>query len=545
MDDHTRHHNHIHRASKLVESTTGNDNNDDDRTFTSTKQRLDQQVGNTRQRRSSSSRRRRRRNDTNNICSIVENNNRHHYDVTTTRSTDVHESNSNYYINGLQIFGMGIVDASSRTASRLVSDAIVDYPVVGRGSSRSVDDMDGPRGQRRQQYRPRQRRRHVVLDVDVINYSPRQRFVSDERNEGREVNDAHGERRNKRQESEDINEPSPRKVNVDHYQAILSSHEGVSTRSSHRRIIRNEKMEDRLLPKKVYGLYQPNSSVNTELAKQDEESHHEQQQQQRWKDRLRHKFDIALGLEAELLRTQIESMNDRRKHVLRRRLANEYNNNDEQQLGVSLRRNDSTLVEVVEPNNRHARMRYRAKAGRNVLKFDEQTKSSSLSITPLTKTTTTIESSSPSNSSRRRIDEVPFWRDTGSIASLLFDTSVGGARHSRRGKFSLEQLLLSPFGRENTVTSLFLYCSRSAITAFGSLCRWAGVRGTIPQPIIVLTVIATVLSSRGGSRVMSLVLTVLAMRLVGEFIHGSINGNEFWEDEYDRDSHNWKKEIVK
>jgi hypothetical protein len=37
-----------------------------------------------------------------------------------------------------------------------------------------------------------------VLDVDVINFSPRQRFVTVERNEGREVNDANEERRSKR-----------------------------------------------------------------------------------------------------------------------------------------------------------------------------------------------------------------------------------------------------------------------------------------------------------------------------------------------------------
>ena len=103
-----------------------------------------------------------------------------------------------------------------------------------------------------------------------------------------------------------------------------------------------------------------------------------------------------------------------------------------------------------------------------------------------------------------------------------------------------QQLLLSPFGREHTVTSLFLYVSRSALTAFGILCRWAGVRGTIPQPIVVTSVIAAILSSRGGQRVLSLALTLFAMRLVGEFIHGSLHGNEFWDDEYDYKSHDWK-----
>ena len=104
----------------------------------------------------------------------------------------------------------------------------------------------------------------------------------------------------------------------------------------------------------------------------------------------------------------------------------------------------------------------------------------------------------------------------------------------------MKQLLLSPFGRGHTVTSLFLYVTRSTLTAFGILCRWAGVRGTIPQPIVVMSVIAVIVSSRRGQRMMLLALTLLAMRLLGEFIHGSIHGNEFWEDEYDSESQNWK-----
>jgi hypothetical protein len=41
---------------------------------------------------------------------------------------------------------------------------------------------------------------------------------------------------------------------------------------------------------------------------------------------------------------------------------------------------------------------------------------------------------------------------------------------------------------------------------------------------------------------MSLAITILVMRLVGEFIHGSLYGNEFWDDEYDFSSRNWKKD---
>ena len=105
-----------------------------------------------------------------------------------------------------------------------------------------------------------------------------------------------------------------------------------------------------------------------------------------------------------------------------------------------------------------------------------------------------------------------------------------------------KQLLLSPLGREHTVTSLFLYITRSSLNAFGTLCRWAGVRGAIPQPIVVITVFAVLVSSRSGQRLFSLILTLLALRMVGEFIHGSLHGNEFWDDEYDSELHEWAKE---
>lgn len=103
-----------------------------------------------------------------------------------------------------------------------------------------------------------------------------------------------------------------------------------------------------------------------------------------------------------------------------------------------------------------------------------------------------------------------------------------------------QQLLLSPFGRERTVTSLFLYASRSVLASFAILCRWAGVRGTIPQPIVVTTVFAVLVASRQGQRMVSAALAVLALRLVGELVHGGLHGNEFWDDAYDSEGRGWR-----
>jgi hypothetical protein len=80
----------------------------------------------------------------------------------------------------------------------------------------------------------------------------------------------------------------------------------------------------------------------------------------------------------------------------------------------------------------------------------------------------------------------------------------------------------------------------TTLTMFSILCRWAGIRGTIPQRIVVTLVIATILSAFGGQKVLSLVLILLVTRLVGELMHGIYSGNLFWDDEYDFQSRDWK-----
>ena len=50
---------------------------------------------------------------------------------------------------------------------------------------------------------------------------------------------------------------------------------------------------------------------------------------------------------------------------------------------------------------------------------------------------------------------------------------------------------------------------------------------------------AVILSTKGQQKVLSFGLTLLATRMLGEFIHGSVHGNEFWDDEYDAEMHQW------
>eukprot|EP00984_Skeletonema_dohrnii_P014266 scaffold5973_cov144-Skeletonema_dohrnii-CCMP3373.AAC.1 len=165
-----------------------------------------------------------------------------------------------------------------------------------------------------------------------------------------------------------------------------------------------------------------------------------------------------------------------------------------------------------------------------------------------------LNSSQVGKTAKSYLNEPPFWRkDGGTIASVLFDSQQPPSPSSRgvdprlKRKYNnsldtLEALLRSPLGRQNTVTSLVIFIARSSLSWFGSLCRWAGVRGTIPQPIVVTTVFAMGISSRRGYRTLSLGLSLLALRMVGEFLHGSLHGNEFWEDDYDKDTREWSQE---
>ena len=217
----------------------------------------------------------------------------------------------------------------------------------------------------------------------------------------------------------------------------------------------------------------------------------------------------------------MDGLDDRRKEVLRRQMKVENDsdttNDDSKQASDETKTSTPSLYR----NNRRARMRVKSIVDK--------------------KQSPPSRRNNKKSPPKSRLDEVPFWREGGTLASLLFDTrqSRDGKGYTSRRK-SLEQLLLSPFGRHHTVTSLFLYISRSTLTAFSILCRWSGVRGTIPQSVVVLTAFAAVVSSRGGKRMLSLTLTLLAMRLVGEFIHGSLHGNEFWDDEYDNEAHDWE-----
>ena len=120
----------------------------------------------------------------------------------------------------------------------------------------------------------------------------------------------------------------------------------------------------------------------------------------------------------------MEGMDDGRKEAMRRRM-NELDASG-QDIGES-RRGDAPSSSAPYRNNRRARMRAKKTAA-----FDNDRSPSPRSVDP----------------PKSRLDEVPFWREGGSIASLLFEnrpSSSSGARDGRHpnGRKSLEVRLFT------------------------------------------------------------------------------------------------------
>ena len=209
-----------------------------------------------------------------------------------------------------------------------------------------------------------------------------------------------------------------------------SSEEGedpddASSLRSSRVVVRDGSVEG-APPRTIYGLYHRETDISTsspnrvlpddEEEDDDEEVGRRHERPSRWKERLRRKFDVALGLESppssssssmagtyyDSWKAQMKEVEDGRKEAMRRRMNER---DDPSTAAVTLPNGKSRRALPSSPipirNNRRARMR----AKNQTPALDGQA-SPSLKSTDLPKS---------------RLDEVPFWREGGSIASLLFE----------------------------------------------------------------------------------------------------------------------------
>lgn len=119
---------------------------------------------------------------------------------------------------------------------------------------------------------------------------------------------------------------------------------------------------------------------------------------------------------------------------------------------------------------------------------------------------------------------VPFWEEDGSLMSLFFGRTPEGRT------LTLSKL----FERENSVnicTTIFKSSFQTALAILSYLCRWASCRGALPQPIVVFFLAAAAVSAPKRRRLMTVSISLVALRTLAEAIHGYMYGNENWEDD--------------
>jgi hypothetical protein len=121
---------------------------------------------------------------------------------------------------------------------------------------------------------------------------------------------------------------------------------------------------------------------------------------------------------------------------------------------------------------------------------------------------------SPSQRRKRRIAARPPWEERDSLLGVLF--GVDDRSPSFVGSGSILKIL-----------QILL---RSCAILVSGVCRWASVRGTLPKPIVVVSTLSALLCSRPGGRVRNFVLSLVAVRALGELLHGYMyNDDDFWD----------------
>ena len=361
------------------------------------------------------------------------------------------------YDNGLQIFLMGFYEAG-KTATRLVTDAVVDAVldgtnsatasfVSGRNGRRYDNDDDVEEGRDGQSWQ--------VVDANILGYSPRAKEERSRRRRRRSTADDYYnygvrsqgqwsgvEKAPRQDEYPPIHRAERRRVPPRNRSSlyedpieerwgstiedegkpqymlpseipITGSNETDIERES-RQISKSDDDDDAVSDsKRIYGLYA------NQMERVEKEAEREIHRKRQWKDRLRRKFDDALGLHPPVpssmssqesyydsWKNQMEGVNDGRKEVLRRRLNEDISSAD---------RTSSPYR-----NNRRARMRAK----------------STVINSPPTSSRRQFDNKS---FQRSRLEEVPFWREGGTIASLLFDNQQSpSSRPTRRSSRTLE-----------------------------------------------------------------------------------------------------------
>jgi len=98
---------------------------------------------------------------------------------------------------------------------------------------------------------------------------------------------------------------------------------------------------------------------------------------------------------------------------------------------------------------------------------------------------------------------------------------------------ALQRLMDRAKGDDRMVTTFFNSALKSILLVSTYICRWASVRGAIPQPIVVIGTVSAFLTAQPRYRLRTVLVALVAFRTVGELIHGYAYGDaDGWEEDY-------------
>ena len=124
-----------------------------------------------------------------------------------------------------------------------------------------------------------------------------------------------------------------------------------------------------------------------------------------------------------------------------------------------------------------------------------------------------------------KVFDKPFWEVEDAISSLFGRSPPPG--YSGLG-----------LRKVGNVLPILKTVAKSIILLAGNACEWATVRGSLPQPVVVVGITSCALSARPGKRLLALAISLFAFRIFGELIHEGLYGDLDWEEDDDEEESN-------
>lgn len=119
-----------------------------------------------------------------------------------------------------------------------------------------------------------------------------------------------------------------------------------------------------------------------------------------------------------------------------------------------------------------------------------------------------------------KVYDKPFWDVENAVSRLFGRTPPSGYAGIRIGKVG-------------NVLPILKATTKSLVVLGSSACEWATVRGSLPQPVVVVGIFSCTLSARPGRRLLALAVSLFAFRIFGELIHEGLYGDLDWEEDDD------------